>query len=170
MNETLGEPEKTVSLFEEVDKKDPEAAENYWIVAKDAVIAAKRFDLARKYIGNLTREFVQLKAMFDLNTSLYDDPRFGGDEFKSYNENKLVEESLKLIEVAIALGNKVAAAEIQTKASAVVADPRLSAAISSGEDQEAQQDGPRQPATAPDSKSEGNEKPKPKPKSEERSQ
>jgi tetratricopeptide (TPR) repeat protein len=161
INEALGEPEKTVSLFEQVDEKQPKAAKGYWNVAKDAVIDAKRYDLARKYIGNPVREFIRVKAMYDHNTSLYDDPRIGGDRFKAYNENNLVEESLRLIEVSNALGNKKASLEIQAKALAVVEDTRLRDAIPAEQKQEAQQDGTGQPATRPESKSEGSDKPQP---------
>ena len=151
INEVLGESEKTVSLFEQLDEKQPKAAKGYWNVAKNSVIDAKRFDLAGKYIGNPAREFIQVKAMYDHNTSLYDDPRIGGDRFKAYNENNLVEESLRLIEVANALGNKKVALEIQAKALAVVKDARLRDAIPADQKQEAQQDGGGQPATRPES-------------------
>jgi hypothetical protein len=159
INEALGEPEKTVSLFEQVDEKQPKAAKGYWNVAKDAVIAAKRYDLAHKYIGNPAEEFNQVKAMYDHNTSLYDDPRIGGDRFKAYNENNLVEESLRLIEVSNALGNRKAAVEIQAKALAVVDDARLRDAIAADKNQEAQQAGTEQPATRSEPKSKGSDKP-----------
>lgn len=157
INEALGEPEKTVSLFEQVDEKQPKAAKGYWDLAKDAVIHAKRYDLARKYIGNPVREFIRVKAMYDHKTSLYDDPRIGGNRFKAYNENNLVEESLRLIEVSNALGDKKASLEIQAKALAVVQDARLRDAIPAEQKQEAQQAGTGQPATRPQSKSEGND-------------
>jgi tetratricopeptide (TPR) repeat protein len=161
INEVLEQPEKTVSLFEQLDEKQPKAAKGYWNVAKDAVIDAKRYDLARKYIGNPAREFTRVKAMYDHNTSLYDDPRIGGDSFKAFNENNLVEESLRLIEVANALGDKQASLEIQAKALALVQDARLRDAIPAGQNQEAQQDGTGQPSATPESKSEGGDKPQP---------
>ncbi len=141
LNRTLGDDEKTVALFDIVDKRQPESAKQYWNVAKDAIIAAKRYDIARKYIGNPTREFTKVKAMYDHNTTLYDNPQIGGDHFKAYNENHLVEESLKLIEVALALDDKKAAKEIQTKALAVVDDHRLRDAIPAEKNQDAQQGG-----------------------------
>ena len=168
LNETLGELEKTVSLFEEIDEKQPKAAKGFWNVAKDAIIDAKRYDLARKYIGNPAKEFTRVKAMYDHNTSLYDDPRIGGDRFKTYNENNLVEESLRLIEVSIALGDRKAALDIQAQALAVIKDNRLSEAILADENQQAQQGGADQPATASESKPEGDSKPQPE--SEGRSQ
>jgi len=129
LNRTLGENAKTVALFDSVDKTHPDTAKQYWDVAKDAVIAAKRYDLARKYIGNPAREFTKVKAMYDHNTTLYDNPQIGGGHFKAYNENHLVEESLKLIEVALALDDMKAAKEVQGKALLVLDDYRLRDAI-----------------------------------------
>lgn len=129
LNRTLGEEEKTVSLFEAVDAKHPATAKEYWPMAKDAVIAEKRYDIAKKYLVDLSEEFTKLKKNYDSNVSHYDDPRFGGERFKKYNENNLVQESLKLIEVALALDDEKAAQDIQTKASSIIDDPRLSKAI-----------------------------------------
>ena len=129
LNETLEEESKTIKLFKHLDKKNPKLAKQCWNVAKDYVISAKRFDLARKYLGNLVREFTNVKAMYDQNTTFYGNPKIRGDHFKTWNENHLVEDSLQLIEVAVALGDQKAAKEIQEKALAVVDDYRLRDAI-----------------------------------------
>lgn len=125
LNRTLGDQDMSVSLFEQVDQKQPEAAKTYWDVAKDAVIGAKRYDLAQKYMGNPIQEFTKVKAMYDRNVGLYDDPRMGGEHFKTYNVNMLVEESLKLIEVALSLKDEESAKDIKAKASSLVEDQRL---------------------------------------------
>jgi hypothetical protein len=130
LNRTLAEDSKTVDLFQTLDQTQPDLARQCWIVAKDAVIKAKRYDLVRKYFGNPARDFVRIKAMYDLNTKLYDKPNVGGPPFKAYNDNHFVEESLQLIEVALALDNPKAAKEVQEKALAVVDDQRLRDAIS----------------------------------------
>lgn len=98
----MEENEKTVQLFKQIDEDDPERAKQFWDIASDPVIEAKNYDLARKYIGNPVREFRKVKASYDRNTALYDDPRIGGESFVAYNENRLAEESLKLIELALA--------------------------------------------------------------------
>ena len=128
LNRTLGEDSKTVDLFQTLDQTKPDLAKQCWIVAKDAVIKAKRYALASKYIGNPAREFVQIKSMYDLNKKLYDKP-MGGESLKASNENIFVEETLQLIEVALALDNLKAAKEVQEKALAVVDDNRLKDAI-----------------------------------------
>jgi len=138
LNRTLGEDERTVELFETIDRDSPDTARQYWDVAKDAVIEAMRYDLVRKYIGNPSREFIKVKAMYDHDTTLYDDPRIGGDQFKAYNENNLVEESLKLIKVALALDDMQAAKDIQKKALTVVQDYRLRDAVPEADKEDAQ--------------------------------
>jgi hypothetical protein len=129
LNRTLDEDSKTVDLFQALDQNKPDMAKQCWIVAKDTVIKAKRYDLARKYVGKPAREFVRIKAMYDLNAKLYDNPNFGGAAFKKYNENHFVEESLQLIEVALALDDAKAAKEVQEKALVIVDDQRLNDAI-----------------------------------------
>lgn len=129
LNRTLLENNKTIELFEQIDKVNPALAKNCWRIAKDAVIAAGRIDLARKYLGDMAGEFAAVKAMYDRNTALYNNPKIGGERFKKYNENRFVEECLSLIKVAVAIGNLDVAKEIQTKALTVVNDARLRDAI-----------------------------------------
>lgn len=129
LNRTLDENDRTVDLFQQLDENQKELASECWDIAKDAIIAAKRYDLARKYIGSFVKAFTKVKAMYDENTTLYDNPQMGGDRFKAYNENHLVEESLQLIEVALALDDTKSATEIQQKALAILDDHRLRDAI-----------------------------------------
>jgi len=139
LNNTLKDDAKTVDLFRKLDKEQSDLAKKCWDMAKDAIINAKAYDLARKYIGNPVREFTKVKAMYDHNTTLYDDPKIGDDRFKAYNENNLVEESLKLIEVALAINDREAAEEIQTKALSVLDDYRLLNAIPKEKKENSQQ-------------------------------
>ncbi len=129
LNRTLGEEAKTVELFENLDKKHPKKAQLAWHVAKDSVIEAKRIDLIRKYITDVVKEFGDIKAQYDLNVRFYDKPQIGGAQFKAYNENHFVTESLQLITIALALDKPAAAKEIQKLALAVIDDPRLRDAI-----------------------------------------
>jgi len=143
INETLRETSKTVELFRILDQKYPSQAKECWNVANDSVIEAKAYDLARKYIGNPVREFTKVKEMYEHNKTLYKNPRIGGDHFKAYNENHFVEECLKVIEIALALDDKKAAGEIQTKALAILDDHRLQDALPKEDNkQDAQPSGP----------------------------
>lgn len=137
LNETLGEDSKTVDLFRKLDQEQKDLATQCWDMAKKAIIKAKAYDLARKYIGNPTREFGKVKAMYDQNTTMYGGKNFG-EPFKAWNENNLVKETLQLIEVAIALDDSKAAKEIQEKALAIVNDYRLRDAIPAEKTKDAQ--------------------------------
>jgi hypothetical protein len=129
LNDTLGDNKKTIALFELLDMEHPSLAKRCWHMVKEVVIAEKRFDIARKYIGNPVREFNQIKEMYEQNVKLYDDPRIGNEHFKAFNENHMVEQTIQLIQVAIALGDQKAAREIQQKALAIVEDYRLVDAV-----------------------------------------
>jgi len=129
LNRTLDENAKTVELFQLLDQTHPDSARLDWIVAKDAVIAAKRYDLAKKYIGTPLEAFNRIKEMYDYNVKLYDNPQLKKADLKKYNDNRLVTESLQLIEVLLALGDPKGAAETQAKALAIHDDVRLRAAI-----------------------------------------
>ena len=138
LNRTLGDDTKTVDLFRKLDKEQKDLAKQCWNMGKDAIIKTKAYDLARKYIGNPVREWGKVKEMYDMNKAMYGGKNFG-EHFKTYNENNLVEESLKLIEVALALDDKKAAKEIQAKALAILDDYRLNDAIPEEKEDNAQQ-------------------------------
>ena len=138
LNRTLGQDIKTVDLFRTLDKDQADLAKECWDVAKDAVIKEKAYDLARKYIGNPIREWGKVKQMYEMKKAMYGGKNFG-EHFKAYNENNFVEESLKLIEVALALDDAEAAHEIKSKASAIIDDNRLNDAMPEERRKDAQQ-------------------------------
>lgn len=128
LNSTLGEDNKTVDLFRKLDQEQKDLATQCWDVAKVAVIKAKAYDLARKYVGNPMREFGKIKENYDNNVTMNQDKKFG-EHFKAWNENHFVEETILLINVAVALNDTKAAKEIQEKALTILDDYRLRDAI-----------------------------------------
>jgi hypothetical protein len=130
LNRTLEEDHQTVELFERLDAERPQEVRDLWEMAKEPLFAAKRYDLIAKYIGNPVTQVTKVKAIFDMNTSMYEDDRFKDPHFREFNEKNFVEESLRLIEISLQIGNNAAALEIQEKAVAVIDDPRLSATLS----------------------------------------
>jgi len=129
LNRTLGEDSKTVDLFLVVDKNTPELAKNCWIMVKDAVIGAKQYELAAKYIGDPETAFLHISHSYELNQTLYKDPRFGGPRFIAFNEKRLVEESMQLISVLLAVKNQDQAVTVRDQALKLLDDPRLRAAV-----------------------------------------
>ncbi|HCS50676.1 hypothetical protein [Rubinisphaera sp.] len=129
LNRTLGEDSKSIIYFDEIDKQNSEQAERYWIFIKRTIIAAKRYDLIKKYLDSFDQEFQSCKYLYEIRKKNYNKIARAGDQFKSHNENHFVEECLTLIEVAQAIDDPTAAKSIQQKALAVLDDPRLRKAI-----------------------------------------
>lgn len=129
INRVLGKPRKTEELFVLIDEGQPEAATEYWGIAKDAVIEAKKYELAGKYMKNSLGAYEEVKDRYDENVKLYDHPQIGGAEFKKYTESSFVDECVQLIEVCLAVKKKIEANAIQQKALGVLDDKRLRDAI-----------------------------------------
>ena len=68
INRTLKEDAKTVDLFQTLDQTNPKLAKTCWLVAKDPVINAKRYDLVRKYLGDPVTAFTRMRAQYELST------------------------------------------------------------------------------------------------------
>jgi hypothetical protein len=137
LNRTLKDDGKTIDLFRELDQEQKDLATQCWDMAKDAIIKTKAYDLAKKYIGNPVREFGKVKEVYDQHSEMYGGKNFG-ESFKAWNENHLVEESLRLIDLSLALDDPKAAKEIQKMAFAIVADYRLRDAIPGEKTKDAQ--------------------------------
>ncbi len=128
INRTLEDDAGTVHLFEQMEKSYPRKAPRYWIVAKDYVIAAKRYDLAGRYMKDLDADYRRVKQMYDLNLKLSNDPKFGADH-KNYTERTFTNSVLQLIEVALATDRRQDAESIQKQALAVRDDTKIRNAI-----------------------------------------
>lgn len=130
LNRTFAEEGETVELFAAIDESHPELAKKYWLIAQEPVLAAKRFDLAAKYLGDPAKDFARIKTMYEEDAKHYDDPKFGGVRFKRSNEDYFVRKTEQLLAVTTALGKLDIAAEIQRQAIEVLDDPRLRKSIS----------------------------------------
>ena len=115
LNRTLGEDRKTVDLFLVVDKNTPELAKNCWFMVKDAVIGAKQYELAAKHIGDPELAFLRIRQSYELNQTLYKDPRIGEPSFIAFNEKRLVEESMQLISVLVAVRTRTRLSSCATR-------------------------------------------------------
>jgi len=129
LNRTLGDETKTITLFEAIAKMDPQLANDCWGIAKEAVFKEKRYDLAQQYVKSVAKEFDRVESSYERNIKMYENPDMGGEQFKEYNENRLVKEALQLIEVSLAIGKRDDAVAIQKRVLALVKDDRLIEAI-----------------------------------------
>ncbi len=132
LNRTLGEPDKTIEVFEMLTTKYPESARSSWHYAKDEIFTAKRYDIARKFVGNPVREYTMLVSNYSRDTTLAKRLPAGREQFVAVSENRFVEKSLQLIDFALASDDLSGAKEIQLAAMKVVKDYRLRDAIPAG--------------------------------------
>ena len=128
INRELDEEPKTIEMFQWADVAAPDLAKQCWRWAKPAILNAKRYDLAGRYIGNPVREFDVVKEMYDMMANR-GAGAIGGATLKQMQEDRFVEQCLQLIDLSLALDEPKAAKEIQEKALAVVDDRRLRKAI-----------------------------------------
>jgi hypothetical protein len=124
LNRTLEQESKTVELFRMLDQQESPLTEKCWTMMKDPVINAKAYDLAKKYLGDPVRAFNKIKAMYEMNASMYGEKNFG-ESFRASYENRFIEDTISIINVAIASGKTEAAQDIRDKALAVLDDTRL---------------------------------------------
>jgi hypothetical protein len=125
LNRTLGEGDKTIELFENIEKEHPDKAKLCWYWIKDALFDAKRYDIIKNYIGNPVNEFTLLKSQYDLLNAVQIEPNKKRPELKVFADNNFAEKSLKLIEFSVAVDDLKSAKEIREKAMTVVKDNRL---------------------------------------------
>ena len=129
LNNKLDREQNTIEVFDYLDREHPAIARRAWHIAKDTVIDAQRYDLARKYIEDPVREFAKVKTMYEHNVTLYENPEVGGEHFREYNEGKLVRDSLKLISVALSLNDRDSAMKIRDMALEIVEHKSLRDAV-----------------------------------------
>jgi serine/threonine protein kinase len=120
INRTLDENDKTLKLFQEIDKYNPTLARDCWHFVKDLVFASKEYDLAIKYVQDPIEVFDHVKKGYESNVRKYTDPRIVRPEFKRRNEKDFDKECLQLIELAIDGGDEKTAEEIRKRAEKVI--------------------------------------------------
>ena len=127
-NRTLEQQGRTVELLRILDRQESPLAQRCWPAMKDAVIGAKAYDLAQKYIGDPIRAYNKVKAMYEMNAANYGEKNFG-ESYRASYENRFVEDTVGIINVVIESGNIDVARDIRDKALAVVDDVRLRNAV-----------------------------------------
>jgi hypothetical protein len=125
LNRTLNENNKSIALFETIEKMDNSKAKSCWLWINEVMFDAKRYDIVKKYISNPVNEFSQVKSLFDLTNSVEKNDSINGRRIQALRSNRFVQRILQLIDYSIAITDLKSAKEIQEKALAVVDDKRL---------------------------------------------
>jgi len=133
INRVLMEEAKSIELFIFMDNNYPELAKKCWKFVDSRIIAAKKFDLVRKYEPDLMKKFNEIILTY--KTNVLDCETFENkDVFKKLNEDDFVCETLDLISATEVIKDKKAAEEIRKKAFEILPDKRLKPDSKSGID------------------------------------
>ena len=123
INRVLMEEKKSIELFVFLDNKYPELAKECWDCIESEIIAAKKFDLARKYLLDPAKKFNEIVLTYKTNVLRYESRDV---DYKKINEDNFVQEVLYLITTTTeVVKNKKMAEEIRRKAFEILSDPRL---------------------------------------------
>lgn len=129
INEQLGETERTLKLFDSIDQQSTKRAREYWLLAKNSVVEAKRYDLVKKYLGDPLVAFELMRHVYAVGKR-YDETQGTLDsEVRKRIDEAFVKELLQLIDMTLAIGDRESAEKIRDKALMVIDDNRLRKAI-----------------------------------------
>lgn len=129
LNESLDDESLTVELFEHLHETQPELAQRVWNVAKSEVIAAGRYELAKRYIGNPMHSLASFRRTYERNKANYGDADGMEDYYREYNENRFVKQTLELMQVFTALEKHDLVDQIGNEALKTYQDPRIEYAM-----------------------------------------
>ena len=100
-----------------------------WVSPIQAIVGQTIYKWTDLYAGTFLSEFDAVKESYEFNKKRYGKTVFFGDYFQRYNENRLVEHCLILMETANAMQETRAAKEIQKRALELLDDSRLRSAL-----------------------------------------
>jgi len=129
INELIQQETNTIKMFEYLAKNNPPLAKQCWLIAKKDVVNQKRFDIAKNFLTKPIEEFNNILFMWSLGNIAVNEKNTKDPKLKGFIENNFVEETLCLIQVALALGFYDEAKEIQQRAYAITNDCRIKNSI-----------------------------------------
>ena len=130
INRALHLEKENVILFEKLALEKPSFIKKHWKLAKKDLFENNRFDILKKYIGNPLKEFQSNFKVHLKNSDICDPNSEYEQRRRSYSEERFIYKTLQLIEMALVLGDKNMAQEIQQKALELVDDYRIENALS----------------------------------------
>ncbi len=121
INRYIERDSETLATFIAVDKDFPEQAESYRFFARDLIIDAKQYDLAKKYIDPLYEfENLRFARESDLRFS-----RKSNNTFQAHSDARFEENVYKLIDLANQIGLKDDAAKIKRRFASYILESPL---------------------------------------------
>jgi hypothetical protein len=129
LNRILSQEEKTITLFETIDKKSHYKAKELFPYAKNALFKSKRYDVLRKFIGDPLNEFQIIIGERNMLVEQVDkyknNDKYASNIIKNQANDNFVEKCLNLIKFSLAVKDFESASKIRTQAQLIVKDNRL---------------------------------------------
>ena len=128
INDHLKKQERTVELFKKLSEANPEFAGEIYNLAGEALIGAKEYSLAKKFLGDPMAQFSTAKNNFH-NGMEYAKTSPMSEMSRSAFEAIFVEDAVRLITLLDKTGDRELALKIQKEALSVLSNPEIKNAI-----------------------------------------
>ena len=128
INDHLGETNATVALFQKIEATRPEFAASVYNLAEETLIAAKEYDLARKYLGDPKSRMAEARTKFDAGLRYAVTSQYPEAALRAH-ESIFTGKAVQIITVLKKTGDPDAARELQTLALAVLDNPEIRNAV-----------------------------------------
>jgi tetratricopeptide (TPR) repeat protein len=115
INQHLGEMIATVELFKRMEVANPGFASDIYDLADEALLQAREYALAKKYLGDPTKRLATAKRNFDRGIK-YAKTSKSGDASRQAFESIFTDRVVRIITVLRETGDKIGAKNIQTEA------------------------------------------------------
>ena len=117
INRELGEEVKTIELFSELSERYPQQANDLYHVVEDLLIENKEFTLVDKYMDDPIFKYETLRHSREQSLSYArKKPKENSSASLEYNDNRFVDETIKLLNALLILNKTSEAIEIHQRA------------------------------------------------------
>jgi hypothetical protein len=130
INRELGEETQTIELFSVLSERFPEQAKSFYHAVEDLLIQKQEFKLVKMYMEDPIFKYESLRYSLEQSLS-YDrkNPDSSSKVSRDYNNNRFVEETIKLINALLILDKKLEAIEIHSRATSYFKSEKLKGAL-----------------------------------------
>jgi tetratricopeptide (TPR) repeat protein len=128
INEALGQSFMTATLFEELDKSSPGFAENVYTLADEALVRERKYDLARKYLGEPLARLKEAHERLNRGLDYAKTSRVEAASRRAH-ETIFVGEAVRIIVIVKNTDGIESAKLLQAEAIKILDDPRIQSAL-----------------------------------------
>jgi hypothetical protein len=125
LNDHLGDTIKSLEVFENLDKNNPQLAKESWMYARDILFDFKKYDLLKKYMDDPYTDYTRWADMYKWN--MKDKNKIPVED--SVDNEFFVRDCVRLITYCNHIGDKVTAKKIQRDALNLLDDKRIREAM-----------------------------------------